>query len=599
MDALYSSEIFDALSNPTTSESQKIDILQMHVSQYQATSSLIFPKISSDFRANLCAYLSETFHSDESLELNKLKLQLLRISLRDKSQSADHENPNIENVALLIFGLDGLIDDEKFASKWIANEIELITEASMCLINLAFNSPKTRQLFHERVVGSYLQRISFSQKILEGTIQPMPTDLGSFSYLLRLFECDQLEKFLLYDMKLAFILSALNKEITNEWINNANTLETFVSVLRISLAKLSGCTTQQEMMANTFLAITNEALRTIFNLYHPVKVFDMNLARKFAQYCIEIVVSSGHDVEPHLRYDLHTCQNAINVLSLMPAALLEFCRPKETKDMDINEVGAETPNHTEETDKSVEELQIERSENRFVAATLDLLEQSIDQYERSSNALLATYLSVLLYLCSNLKQARRYCRMKVIPPLTAIEVERRPDEGNDLRNKIVRLIGSSSAGELASEFLFILCKRSASRMIKYCGFGHSAGLFANYGCLGSAIVNTGRRESDSEDSETEDYKSVENKINPVTGKIENEEALAEWKRKMDEMSEEQKEFEVMQLVNCMDKLMDRGVIQPGRIGDDGRPQTVEHVCQLLENGKSLDQISAPDSETEE
>ena len=68
---------------------------------------------------------------------------------------------------------------------------------------------------------------------------------------------------------------------------------------------------------------------------------------------------------------------------------------------------------------------------------------------------------------------------------------------------------------------------------------------------------------------------------------------------MDEMSEEQKEFEVMQLVNCMDKLMDRGVIQPGRIGDDGRPQTVEHVCQLLENGKSLDQISAPDSETEE
>lgn len=50
--------------------------------------------------------------------------------------------------------------------------------------------------------------------------------------------------------------------------------------------------------------------------------------------------------------------------------------------MDINEVGAETPNHAEETDKSVEELQIERSENRFVAATLDLLEQSIDQVSR-------------------------------------------------------------------------------------------------------------------------------------------------------------------------------------------------------------------------
>lgn len=47
-------------------------------------------------------------------------------------------------------------------------------------------------------------------------------------------------------------------------------------------------------------------------------------------------------------------------------------------------------------------------------------------------------------------------------------------------------------------------------MIKYCGFGHSAGLFANYGFLGAATIAK-KSESDSEDSETEDYKKVEEK----------------------------------------------------------------------------------------
>lgn len=87
------------------------------------------------------------------------------------------------------------------------------------------------------------------------------------------------------------------------------------------------------------------------------------------------------------------------------------------------------------------------------------------------------------------------------------------------------------SGELASEFLFVLCKRSGrfdfqnffrlirikksiihfpvSRLIKYCGFGHSAGLLANYGILGQALAP--KHASDSEDSETEEYKQLEEK----------------------------------------------------------------------------------------
>ena len=49
------------------------------------------------------------------------------------------------------------------------------------------------------------------------------------------------------------------------------------------------------------------------------------------------------------------------------------------------------------------------------------------------------------------------------------------------------------------------------------------------------------------------------------------------------MSEEQKEYEAMRLVNLMDKMERLGVVQPARVGQDGQPEAVSHICQLLEN----------------
>ena len=49
------------------------------------------------------------------------------------------------------------------------------------------------------------------------------------------------------------------------------------------------------------------------------------------------------------------------------------------------------------------------------------------------------------------------------------------------------------------------------------------------------------------------------------------------------MSEEQKEYEAMRLVNLMDKMERLGVVQPARVGADGQPEAVSHICQLLEN----------------
>ena len=49
---------------------------------------------------------------------------------------------------------------------------------------------------------------------------------------------------------------------------------------------------------------------------------------------------------------------------------------------------------------------------------------------------------------------------------------------------------------------------------------------------------------------------------------------------LDGMSEEQKEYEAMRLVNMIDQLSRGGCIQPCRVGEDGRPEPVEHVLQL-------------------
>lgn len=39
----------------------------------------------------------------------------------------------------------------------------------------------------------------------------------------------------------------------------------------------------------------------------------------------------------------------------------------------------------------------------------------------------------------------------------------------------------------------------------------------------------------------------------------------------------------MKLVNLMDDLARKGIVQPCKIGEDGRPQPIEHVLELQES----------------
>ncbi|KAL3088295.1 hypothetical protein niasHT_023855 [Heterodera trifolii] len=502
-----------------------------------------FPLIDIDHKKLFLSHLFDTWAlASEQIRLQQL--HFLRIILRDKN-TVDLDS--YISILTLLSRVAKLSADDFEECR--SEPIEIVLESEKCLINLLFNSAKARNFFctQKKPFDRLMSRIRSVIAVFDGS----NSLFVGFDYLSE-WSFVQVEELLLYDLKIAFITTALVQQLRNECVNDTNKTMVFLSVIICSLDKMS------PPMATKCV---NEALNTLFNIYHDSKVFELETAKKCADECARIVKSA------HL--DLETKQNAVNLLSVLSSALPSLC-PK----VDIK--GA----HEGFAAKDGYDMS-------FLNSLLSVFEQQIDNYEKKQiiAEFLGTHLTVLCHLCSEHKTARRFCREKVLPPLKEDDVRRRPGEGDSFRNKMVRLMdGSSRCSEMAAEFLFVLCKRSVGRLMKYCGFGHSAGLLANYGFLGQAMVAQ-RRPSDSEDSETDEYKRVEEKVDPVTGFIPPPEQLEEWRRQIDSMSEEQKEYEMMKLVDCMDKMMEQGMIKPGVIGEDGKLRQAKHVAELIKDVK--------------
>jgi hypothetical protein len=203
-------------------------------------------------------------------------------------------------------------------------------------------------------------------------------------------------------------------------------------------------------------------------------------------------------------------------------------------------------------------------------------------------------------------------RLKVLPPLIKQDLMNLPQNGLSIRNRLCRLMTDPNLQlkRLSAQFVFILCKESVNKLVKYTGFGNAAGLLAEAGLMLSGHGDLGAYSSDSNDSETEDYKKYEKEINPITGRIEIDESSEsndETDSKNNEskscliknsmfkkakkrdifkgMTEEQKEYEAMKLVEAFDRLTKIGAVKPATIGNDGKPIEISHVLQLQETIK--------------
>uniref|UniRef100_A0A6A7FUC6 Synembryn-A-like isoform X2 n=1 Tax=Hirondellea gigas TaxID=1518452 RepID=A0A6A7FUC6_9CRUS len=214
---------------------------------------------------------------------------------------------------------------------------------------------------------------------------------------------------------------------------------------------------------------------------------------------------------------------------------------------------------------------------------LAFLHARLNAAEQQSSEKVTPVMTMLVTACESSRTIRRFVRLRVMPPLR--DVSQRPEEGNSLRSKLVKLMTSPvlELKHLSATLLYILCNKSVDRLIKYTGYGNCAGLLASLGLLAGGPVKGGASASDddssSEESDTEEYEKVKHMVNPVTGCYEPVRP-----NPVDEMSEEQKEYEAVKLVNALDKLIRSGSIKPCSVGADGQPQPLESVLQLQEAG---------------
>ncbi|XP_070155721.1 synembryn isoform X2 [Polyergus mexicanus] len=304
------------------------------------------------------------------------------------------------------------------------------------------------------------------------------------------------------------------------------------------------------VIKNEEIMVVFEVLKVLFNLYvhsDDSGVEDQEKYRNLVFILYKLLVFKYSIQQDDLE------SNVINLLTVIPSSCYTpIVQPVENDDC-----------------KNVHQ-NMDMSAIRVLLKFLDQrLDCKINLIENISPVITA-----LIRLVKSEKIIRKYVRLQILPPLK--DVMNRPEEGTTLRAKLCKLLTSplTELRDLVAELLFILCKENVNRMVKYTGYGNAAGMFAKKGLLGPSQAET-NYSSESEDSETEEYLKFKEQINPVTGCFENPKS-----NPLEGMTDAQKEYEALQLVNLVDKLTREGIVRPCRIGDDGKPKPIEHVLEL-------------------
>ncbi|XP_041830523.1 synembryn-A [Melanotaenia boesemani] len=202
-----------------------------------------------------------------------------------------------------------------------------------------------------------------------------------------------------------------------------------------------------------------------------------------------------------------------------------------------------------------------------VHTLLMFMEKRLDSGDRIKEKL-TPILNLLTESCRAHRETRLYIRKHILPPLR--DVSHRPEEGTTVKNRLIRLMThlDTDLKHCAADLIFVLCKENVRRFVKYTGYGNAAGLLATRGLLGGQGArnsNTSVQYSSDSDSDTEEYRQVKDRINPVTGRVE-----AEQPDPMEGMTEEEKEEEAKRLIMLFNKLSRDNIIQPMGVNEEGK-----------------------------
>ncbi|XP_017006132.2 synembryn [Drosophila takahashii] len=425
---------------------------------------------------------------------------------------------------------------------------EVIAEALKCLCNLVYQSSDCRrQCLRQHCLDAILKRVASSMR------HPCALEY--------------------YDMKLLFLLTALEPSARSRLQIDLNGLTYMTKWLDDKLGEVEQAGEEQ-------LNIICELLKVMFNVTSAPD-------KSPNEYEIQSLHLTGVLRELLLRFgemasdkDRAVVTHAINLLTnISGGCLTELtlrCSKEEEKEKE-KDAEASSASKSRQCCSQC----FERRNVRSLDVLLRYLRQSLAQQEAeaSSHELLSPVLTVLVKCARSDRVMRHYLRQEILPPLR--DVSQRPEIGQELRNHLCRFLTLPAMilRDLSAELLFVLCKEDVGRMIKYTGYGNAAGLFAKRGILDCRRVEGTDYSSDSEDSDTEEYKQQQQGINPVLGCIEPPSSRSSH---LDGISEEQKEYEAMQLVNLIEQLRQGGIVKPALIDKDGRPQPLEHILQLQE-----------------
>ncbi|XP_054432779.1 synembryn-A [Pteronotus mesoamericanus] len=421
-------------------------------------------------------------------------------------------------------------------------DTDVILESLKCLCNIVLSSPTAQVLAAEaRLVVRLAERVRLRRE-------------SSFPHDVQLF-----------DLRLLFLLTALRTDVRQQLFQELQGVRLLTGALQQTLGMAPG-QSPPELLPPQETERAMEILKVLFNITfdsirREVDEEDAALYRHLGtllRHCVMVAAAGGRTEEFH--------GHAVNLLGNLPLKCLDVLLSLELHQGSVQFLGVNMD---------------------VISVLLSFLETRLHQTHRLKESV-APVLSVLTECARAHRPARKFLKAQVLPPLR--DVRTRPEVGEQLRNKLVRLMThlDTDVKRVAAEFLFVLCSESVPRFIKYTGYGNAAGLLAARGLMAG-----GRPEgqySEDEDTDTEEYKDAKASINPVTGRV--EEKLP---NPMEGMTEEQKEHEAMKLVNMFDRLSRHRVIQPMGVSPRGHLTSLQDaMCESMEGQLPSEPDSDPD-----
>ncbi|XP_011164368.1 synembryn [Solenopsis invicta] len=478
-------------------------------------------------------YLTDYVHTDQHHHC----LAALRILSRDKTNLNDLITDDEIKIILQNAGLTKICEGEQ-----ISHTIVTI-ESLKLLCNLLYNSVKVQR---SKVLISSL---SYLIDRIENYTTDVPHDVK------------------LFDLRILFLLTALNTStrdvVKSELCGDAYLIE----ILKKFVTQNQNNKITTDIKAEE-LTIVCEVLKVLFNLYihsDDTGTEDQEKYKNLVLILYKLLTLTYSVQQDELE------SHVVNLLTVIPYScytpIVQAVEGNNCKDIYQN------------MDMSAISVLL-----RFLDKKLECKTHLLENF--------SPIVTALVRLVKSERIIRKYVRLQILPPLK--DVMNRPEEGTTLRAKLCKLLTSpiTELRDLVAELLFVLCKENVNRMVKYTGYGNAAGMFATKGLLGRSHQAETLYSSDSENSETEEYQKYKEQINPVTGCFEQPKP-----NPFEGMTEEQKEYEALKLVNLVDKLTREGVVRPCRIGDDGKPEPIEHVLEL-QNELPKQQYGKKDSDSE-